>query len=381
MSEIIEAYFGNGQQLGLVVSYSRETEPLGTGGAVRLAAQQHKSGRTLVINGDSYCRVDLDRLIREHAGRRAKTSLWLVSVPDSTGYGAVDLRPDGSIYGFYEKLANRASGLINAGVYLLEPDVIDQIPGGKPVSIEKEVFPRLVGHGLYGIIGDGPFVDIGTPSSYATAATTMKEDLFELDRLASREGRLRNVSERLLEASALQKRVGEELPAAITAAADLIVECFSRGGKVMLCGNGGSAADSQHMAAEFVGVLSHDFDRPPMPAIALTTDTSFLTAFANDRGFDGIFERQLQGLGKAGDVLIAISTSGSSTNVVRAVKTATKMGVRTIGLIGEGGLLTQLVDCPVVVPSHSTAHVQEALLPIEHAICSLVERALFKGNQ
>ncbi len=379
MGEMIEAYFGRGQQLGLVISYSHEPDPLGTGGAIRLAAEQWKSDRILVLNGDSYCRVDLDRLDGEHVRRRAKASLWLLPLLDSTGYGSVDLRPDGSIGGFFEKSINRTPDIISAGIYLLEPEVVHNIPPDQPVSIEREVFPRLVGRGLYGVVGDGPFVDIGTPPSFATVTMVLREDLAELEALASRDGRLRHVTERLLQTSALQKRVGEELPAAITEAADLIVECFNRGGKVMLCGNGGSAADCQHMAAEFVGVLSRDFDRPPLPAIALTTDTSFLTGFSNDRGFDRIFERQVQGLGKAGDVLVAISTSGNSPNVVGAVKAATDMGMRTVGLLGDGGQLTALVDCPIVVPSQSTPHIQEALLPIEHVICTLVERALFEG--
>jgi D-sedoheptulose 7-phosphate isomerase len=131
------------------------------------------------------------------------------------------------------------------------------------------------------------------------------------------------------------------------------------------------------MAAEFVSLLTKDFERPGLPAIALTTDTSFLTAFANDLGFEGVFERQVRALGKAGDVLVGISTSGNSPNVRRAVAAAREMGIGTIGLLGEGGLLVDLVDCPVVVPSRHTQHIQESLLPVEHTICHLVEDNLF----
>src|SRR5256712_1023291 len=132
----------------------------------------------------------------------------------------------------------------------------------------------------------------------------------------------------LRESADIKRRTGEESEDAILAAADLIAQAFRADGKVLICGNGGSAADCQHMAAEFVSRLTKDFERPGLPAVALTTDTSFLTAFANDCGFDGVFERQIQALGRPGDVLVAISTSGSSVNVLRAVGAARAAGAR-----------------------------------------------------
>lgn len=175
----------------------------------------------------------------------------------------------------------------------------------------------------------------------------------------------------------IRRRTGQESIDAILRSAQVISECFRRGNKLLICGNGGSAADSQHMAAEFVNRLSKDFERPGLPAIALTTDTSFLTAYANDYGYDGAFERQVRTLGKADDVLIAISTSGNSTNVVRAVSASHEVGMKTIGLLGEGGKLTSLVTEAVVVPSRDTQIVQEVFLAVEHTICLLVERSLF----
>lgn len=167
----------------------------------------------------------------------------------------------------------------------------------------------------------------------------------------------------------------------IITSASLIAETFQSGGKVLLCGNGGSAADCQHMAAEFVSRLTKDFDRPGLPAIALTTDTSFLTAFTNDCGFEGVFERQVQALGRAGDLLIGISTSGSSTNVVRAVKVAQERGMRTIVLKGLGGSLEGMADVTISVPSRNTQYIQEAHLMIEHILCDLVEYQLFRGKE
>lgn len=163
-------------------------------------------------------------------------------------------------------------------------------------------------------------------------------------------------------------------------AVDLLSECFLRDGKILLCGNGGSAADCQHVAAEFVSRLSSDFERPALPAVALTTDTSFLTAFGNDFGFDGVFARQVDALGRSGDALLAISTSGNSENVVRAVEAARSRKMGTISLTGEGGRLEALVDLAIVVPSKDTQLVQETLLAVEHLLCHFVERAVFRGT-
>lgn len=163
----------------------------------------------------------------------------------------------------------------------------------------------------------------------------------------------------------------------ILAAADLMAAAFQSGGKVLLCGNGGSAADCQHMAAELVSRLTKDFERPGLPAIALTTDTSFLTAFANDCGFEGIFERQIQTLGKPGDLLIAISTSGNSANMIAAVEAAGALNMETIVLSGQGGRLAGMATIGICVPSSNTQYIQEVHLAIEHLLCGLVEQSLF----
>lgn len=164
----------------------------------------------------------------------------------------------------------------------------------------------------------------------------------------------------------------------ILAAAALVSDTFRAGGKLYLCGNGGSAADCQHMAAEFVSRLTKEFVRPALPAVALTTDTSFLTAYSNDIGFEGIFERQIQALGRPGDALIGISTSGSSGNVMLAVEAARALKMRTIALTGAGGKLREISDVTVAVPSTSTQFIQESHLAIEHIICDLVEQTLFR---
>lgn len=158
-------------------------------------------------------------------------------------------------------------------------------------------------------------------------------------------------------------------------AGQLAGDALAQGGKLMFCGNGGSAADSQHLAAELTGRFIKD--RRPLGAIALTTDTSALTCVGNDYSFDEVFARQVAGLGRAGDVLVAISTSGNSRNVIRAVEEAKALGVRVIGFLGrDGGFLRAMCDVAIVVPSPVTARIQEAHILIGHTLCGLIEQQL-----
>lgn len=164
---------------------------------------------------------------------------------------------------------------------------------------------------------------------------------------------------------------------AIERAADVMVRSFRDGGKLLLCGNGGSAADCQHMATELVSRFSPKLDRPGLPAIALTTDTSFLTAFSNDCGYEGVFERQLRTLGRPGDTLLAISTSGNSPNVIAAARAAREMGISVVALTGPGGALQAQADVVVAIPSGDTQKIQQAHLAVEHLLCGFIETALF----
>jgi phosphoheptose isomerase len=164
----------------------------------------------------------------------------------------------------------------------------------------------------------------------------------------------------------------------VVAAAELSVTSLRAGGKLLICGNGGSAADAQHLATEFVSTLTIDNRRPSIPAIALTTDSSLLTAIANDFGIEGVFARQVESLGRKGDVLIAISTSGNSLNVIRAAEQARTQGLGVVALTGEsGGTLAPAADVAIRVPSSVTAHIQEAHLAIEQLLALLVERDLY----
>lgn len=186
---------------------------------------------------------------------------------------------------------------------------------------------------------------------------------------------------RLLESAEVKKKVAEECLDQIFSSLQLIINTFKKGRKVMICGNGGSAADSQHMAGEFICMLNKAFDRPGLPAIALTTDTSVLTAYANDISFERVFERQVQALGKSGDILIAISTSGNSSNIINAVKAAKVSKIATIALTGKKGRLRKMVDIAIQVPSDNTQYIQESHITIVHILCELVEHDLFASKK
>lgn len=166
----------------------------------------------------------------------------------------------------------------------------------------------------------------------------------------------------------------------VAKAAELIIASVNAGGKVLLFGNGGSAADAQHIAAELVNRLT--YDRPPIGAIALTTDTSILTSVGNDSSFDELFERQLRALGRAGDVAIAISTSGNSPNVLRAVEAARELGIKVVAFAGRsGGKLAPLADVALVVEADNTQHIQETHITIGHILCELIQDAVFPDSQ
>ncbi len=182
-----------------------------------------------------------------------------------------------------------------------------------------------------------------------------------------------------LKASARTKeRMIEGCADTIVKAVDIVIGALNDRHKILLCGNGGSAADAQHLATEFVIRMNPAIRRPGIPAIALTTDSSILTAGANDIGYENVFARAVQALGTSGDVLIGISTSGKSESVNRALKAARERGLATIGFIGrDGGTMKSLVDVAIVVPSDDTQRIQEGHITIGHILCALVEREIY----
>jgi D-sedoheptulose 7-phosphate isomerase len=192
----------------------------------------------------------------------------------------------------------------------------------------------------------------------------MKEDMIQL------------IRRRLDESIQIKHAFAESQTESIAQAAEIMIASLKSGGKILLCGNGGSAADSQHIAAELV--VRFQKNRAGLAAIALTTDTSILTAAGNDVGFEAIFSRQVEALGRPGDVLVGISTSGCSSNVAAAMKSARGFGLKTIAWVGSSdGPVTENADCAIRVPSDVTARIQECHITAGHILCELIEKTLF----
>lgn len=191
---------------------------------------------------------------------------------------------------------------------------------------------------------------------------------------------MKKIIEKILEDSLKVKEafIRENIPNLILLA-EKVALAFSADRKLLLCGNGGSAADAQHIAAEFVNRFT--LERPPLPAIALTTDTSIITSIGNDYSFEEVFSKQVKALGMEGDVLLAISTSGNSKNLLLAVKDAKRQGIHTVGLLGkDGGKLAGMVDMALVVKADNTARIQEAHILAGHILCHLVDYILFQRH-
>ena len=189
---------------------------------------------------------------------------------------------------------------------------------------------------------------------------------------------IENIKRMLLDSAEAKTKSAETLTDKIQKCAEISADAIKNNGKLLFCGNGGSAADSQHLATELVVRLTGEFDRPAMKAVALTTDSSILTACANDYGFENVFARQVEAIGNRNDILFALSTSGNSPNIVKAVDTAKSKGLNVIGLLGgDGGELKSMVDYSLIAPSNETARIQECHITFGHIIIAVIEDILF----
>lgn len=189
------------------------------------------------------------------------------------------------------------------------------------------------------------------------------------------------ITKQIADSAATKQAILENEPLlnVIEAVAKACVDVYRRGKKTILAGNGGSAADAQHIAAELVG--RYGFDRPSIPSLALTTDTSNLTAIGNDYGYDKVFSRQLEGMAQEGDLFIGISTSGNSQNIINAFESAKERGVATVALVGrDGGKMARMADYAIVIPSNATPRIQESHILIGHILCDIIEKELFGGG-
>ncbi|MBF88304.1 MAG: phosphoheptose isomerase [Candidatus Marinimicrobia bacterium] len=191
---------------------------------------------------------------------------------------------------------------------------------------------------------------------------------------------MKNIEIQLRESARVKESMISSCTKSIQKAADIIISSIRKGGKVMWCGNGGSAAQAQHLSTEIIGGLRRH-DLPPQPSISLTTDSSMITAWANDVDFDSLFSRQIEGLGNSNDVLVALSTSGNSSNIVKAVKIAESIGMETIIMTGKtGGRLALMGNVKIMIPSEDTQRIQEGHITAGHIFCELVEKAFSLEN-
>ncbi len=187
---------------------------------------------------------------------------------------------------------------------------------------------------------------------------------------------LQNIRDQLDASAQIKETIRDRYSETILKTVELMISCYKNGGKLLICGNGGSAADSQHFAAEMVGRLVKD--RDPLPAIALTTDTSILTAIGNDYSYDVVFRKQVEALGTTGDVLVCMSTSGNSENVAQAILAAKEKNIHTVALLGkDGGKIAAMADYAIVVPSNISQRIQEGHITIIHIWCEIIESTLF----
>lgn len=186
------------------------------------------------------------------------------------------------------------------------------------------------------------------------------------------------IKDSLTESAEIKKLILEKCNVEINKVADELIKVVRSENKILFCGNGGSAADSQHLATEFMIRLSHDLTRPAIGAIAITTDSSNLTAGGNDIGFENVFARNVEGLGRKGDALVCISTSGNSENILKAVSKAKEKNITTIGFLGkDGGKLIKHCDLSIVIPSDNIQRIQEGHITVGHILCEIVEREIY----
>ena len=373
--EEVEDALADGGHLGLRLRYSLQPASLGTGGALRFASSQLGRDEVLVVDGNTYCQVPVRRMADAHRQSRARVTVLATHVLDRASHRALEVGAGSRVLSFGE-VAARGPGLVSCGAYVVSRELLAELADSGHIDLEADVLPHLDVNQMAAVVQDGPLVNIGSPGSRGRAAAIVDADPTPAARRAAGPA-LAHVRAHLDETAGAMQRVADQCSSSIIAAAEMFAETFTSGGKVLLCGNGGSAADCQHVAAEFVSRLDRTFDRAALPAIALTTDTSFLTAFANDVGFDGVFARQIEALGRPGDLLMAISTSGASRNVRCAIEAARRRHMRVVGLFGEAAPLAHSADVAILVPSHSTPVIQECMLAIEHSVCEVVEQVMY----
>lgn len=379
LGEKIEDYFGDGSRLGLKIRYSYERELLGTAGAIKNAERLIETENFIVLNGDTYTQLDFNALLNYHHSLDLPITMTVAPASNPLEQELVEII-EGKIISFYRRntlvhkefLKKEQITRINAGVYVFNKSILKLIPSNEKVSLEKEIFPSLTGK-----IGAFEYVGYFKDLANINLCKEFEEDLKKLNSKTSEINlkgiTLKNFDEHI----SLIREVSTLFPDKIVQISEVIINTYKNNHKVLIAGNGGSAADAQHIAGELVNKFY--LDRQALSAIALSADTSILTSWANDKSFDLVFERQIEAHGNSGDVFLVLSTSGNSVNLINAVKKAKEKNVIIIGLLGkDGGKLKTLCDYEITIPCLDTPRVQEAHEVIYHTICQIVEQSLAK---
>jgi D-sedoheptulose 7-phosphate isomerase len=388
------------------IVYSHEKELLGTAGALKRMAP-FLDETFLVLCGDVLTNADFTSLAEFHRWRSAVATTALHRVEDPSRAGLVDASPDGRIFRFEEKppQSRRFTNLACAGLYVFEPSILNEIPEDRPSDLGRDLIPCLIDKGLpvYGLEGVGHVLDIGSPERYALAQLMLPSLSLNggnghshgtvipfptrrkalpapkaPENGAGRDGAKSIAGGFLAEARAILDRID---PADVEMAVSLLVAAHRRQGTVFAVGNGGSAATASHLASDLTRSTQHN-GGPPLRAFSLSDNVPQLTAWANDACYQETFAAQLRAYARPGDVLVAISASGNSPNILAAVKGARNMGLAVIALTGfGGGRLGAMADAALVIDSYEYGQVEGAHSVLTHLLAKMVVRAAAQHSQ
>ncbi len=370
---VIADHLGDGSRFGVRITYSFEPQLLGTAGAMKALEHFFSEGPFFVVYGDVYTRVDLQQLLDHHRSRRALATIALRRPDDVSQCGIVQMDEDGWITDFVEKpesVDDPADAWANGGVYVVEPAVLRHIRRDAEQDFGRDVFPALVrsGRAVAGFRSDGGCWDVGS-----VGRLRQVDLLFRSSSLANprRQAIGSAVSEYLTK---VQAAVDSLDRGCVVRAAELILDARARGNRVYIIGNGGSASTASHMAADLSRAAA-ETEGPPLHCRCLSDSVAVLSAWGNDVGFESVFDLQLSQIVEPGDVLIAISASGKSPNILAAAELARSRGAYVLAFAGfGGGPLATNADVAVVVGSSEYGPVEDLHLLLNHLVAAVMRR-------
>ncbi len=372
-ADSITEHFGDGSRFGVSLTYSFEPELLGTAGAVKKLEEYFSDGPFYVVYGDVLTRLDLGSLLEHHRDCGAMATIALHQTEELARCGVVRQDENGWITRFTEKpgIGVTPGAWANAGIYVVEPLLLQRMGAEAPQDFGRDVFPNVAEDGgkLAGFRSDAVFWDVGS-----TERLRLAEDWLRIE--AGREPRRNEIAAVADEyLSGVQEAIAGLDRDAISQVAELLLDAQARGNQVFIAGNGGSSSTASHMAADLTRAASTSFGLP-LRCRSLTDNVPAVTAWSNDVGVESAFQLQMEQVVEPGDVLIAISASGRSPNIIAAAEAAHRQGASVVGLVGfGGGKLAEVADVAVVVPSDEYGPVEDIHLLLGHLLATEVRLA------